>query len=158
MRSNRRQEAAKPLTRRLRAAAADVNKAPPLTAPITVSGRATDAAGRSISGATIYLVSTGSTNAPLGTTTSAPNGTYTFRDAHLPVSRGEDDVPSQGAIQVFGTAPGYGFAWHGMRAYLPALRPANLKIAGEDHSIYEGEPLVMDLRFGRFRDERADSG
>jgi RNA polymerase sigma factor (sigma-70 family) len=142
------------------AASADVEKSPPLTVRITVSGRATDAAGRSVSGAIIYLVSTGQTDAHLGTTTTAANGTYTFRDAQLPISRGEENTPSQGAFQVFGKAPGYGFAWHGMRQFMPGLRPADLRVAGEDYSIYEGEPLVMDLRFapaavmsGRILDE-----
>jgi protocatechuate 3,4-dioxygenase beta subunit len=117
------------------------------TAPITVSGRATDDTGKSVSGATIYLVSTNGTDALLGKATTAPNGTFTFRDARLPVSRQKDRDALGGTFQVYGTAPGFGFAWHGMRFYMPQLRPADWNVAGEDHHLFQGEPLVMDLQF-----------
>ena len=117
------------------------------TVPITVSGRATDLAGKPVAGATIYLVSTNGINADLGTTTTAADGSYTFRDARLPVRRALPDSPLAGTFQVFGSAPGHGFAWHGMRFYQPEPRPADRRVAGEDHTSFQGEPLVMNLAF-----------
>jgi beta-lactamase regulating signal transducer with metallopeptidase domain/protocatechuate 3,4-dioxygenase beta subunit len=117
------------------------------TVPITVTGKATDSAGRPIAGATIYLVSTNGINAPLGITTTDLTGAYTFRDAPLPLRRTGSDSPAQGTFQVFGSADGRGFAWHGMRFYHPEPRPANRRVPGEDHSLFQGEPLVMDLAF-----------
>jgi|GEM_PF-6965471 len=120
----------------------------PITTPITVRGRAIDSEGNPVIGATIFLVSTRGTDAPLGTTTTDRDGLYIFHSARLPVSQEErDNFPQQGQFQVFGTAQGHGFAWHGMRTYLPRPRPANRNIASEDHTLYRGEPLVMDLRF-----------
>src|SRR5262249_33236904 len=91
----------------------------PMTTPITVRGRATDSEGKPVAGATIYLVSTNGKDAPLGTTTTDRDGAYTFRNARLPVSRSRDDTPLAGTFQVYGTAPDFGFAWHGMRFYQP---------------------------------------
>jgi RNA polymerase sigma factor (sigma-70 family) len=134
----------------------------PLGAPITVTGRATDSSGKSVVGATIYLVSTNGADAPLGTAKSGPNGVFAFNDAQLPICRDRDGNPSQGTLQVYGTAPGRGFAWHGMRAYSPRPRPADRNVAGEDYSLFLGEPIVMDLVFtapatisGRVLDESA---
>ena len=131
------------------------------TAPITVSGRATDLADKPVAGATIYLVSTNGKDAPLGTATTDESGSYLFRDARLPVSRDRHDRPVAGTFEVYGTAPGHGFAWHGMRHYQPKPRPADRRVAGEDYSLFQGEPLVMDLTFppaatlrGRVVDEK----
>ena len=99
------------------------------TVPITVSGRATDLAGKPVAGATIHLVSTNGINADLGTTTSAPDGSYSFRDARLPVRQASPGIPEQSTFQVFGSAPGHGFAWHGMRFYQPEPRPAHPEAA-----------------------------
>jgi RNA polymerase sigma factor (sigma-70 family) len=115
--------------------------------PITVRGRATDGAGKPVPGATIFLVPTNEADAPLGTTTTDRDGSYTFREARLSVSRWRDDAPLQGGFQVYGTAPGYGFAWHGMRSHEFRRRPADRKVAGEDYTLFQGEPMVMDLRF-----------
>jgi RNA polymerase sigma factor (sigma-70 family) len=119
----------------------------PMTTPITVRGRATDGEGKPVAGATIHLVSTSSTDALLGTTTTDRDGSYTFRNARLPVDRGRDDSPLAGTFQVYGTAPGRGFAWHGMRSYQPRRQPAEWKTAGETYILFGGEPMVMDLRF-----------
>ncbi len=119
----------------------------PMTTPITVRGRATDGEGKPVAGATITLVSTSRLEALLGTTTTDRDGSYTFRNARLPVDRGRDDSPLAGTFQVYGTAPGRGFAWHGMRAYQPRRRPAEWKTAGETYILFGGEPMVMDLRF-----------
>ncbi|SIO58776.1 RNA polymerase sigma factor, sigma-70 family [Singulisphaera sp. GP187] len=129
------------------AEAAEPAQPAPLTTPITVSGRATNGEGKPVVGATIFLVSSNDTDPPLGTTTTDHDGSYTFREARLRVSQTREDIPSQGGFQIFGTAPGHGFAWHGMRAYQPRPRPAAWRVAGEDYTIFQGEPLVMDLRF-----------
>jgi RNA polymerase sigma factor (sigma-70 family) len=117
------------------------------TAEITVTGRATDRDGRPVAGATIFLVSTNQIDRSMGTTTTDRDGTYAFRNARLPISVAKELAPAPGTFQVYGTAPSYGFAWHGMRTYLPGPRPANRRVAGEDYSLFEGEPLVMDLQF-----------
>lgn len=129
------------------AGAAEPARPGSITTPITVRGRAFDGEGKPVTGATIFLVSTNGTDAPLGTTTTDRDGSYTVRAARLPVSQGRDNVPSQGGFQVYGTAPGHGFAWHGMRSYQPEPRPAGRNVAGEDYTLFQGEPLVMDLRF-----------
>jgi len=116
-------------------------------AAITVVGRATDTDGKPVPGATISLVSTNGTHALLGTATTDRDGSYSFREARLPVSRPREDAPPSGTFQVYGVAPGHGFAWHGMRFYQPQPRPADWKVAGEDYTLFQGEPLVMDLRF-----------
>jgi protocatechuate 3,4-dioxygenase beta subunit len=117
-----------------------------MTTPITVSGRATDEAGKSVPGATVYLASTRA-DTPLATATTDRDGRYRFHDVPLPVFREQEDLPADGGFQVFGTATGHGFAWHGMRSYQPRRRPADWKVAGEDYSLFQGEPLVMDLTF-----------
>ena len=132
----------------------------PITTPITVRGRATDSEGKPVGGATIHLVSTNGTDATLSTTTTDRDGSYIFRNARLPVSRSGDDAPLAGTFQVYGTAPGHGFAWHGMRFYQPRRRPDDWKVAGEDYTLFGSNPKVMDLRFppaaalgGRIQDE-----
>jgi len=139
---------------------ADPARPAPTTAAITVSGRATDAVGKPVVGATIFLASTNVTDALLGTTTSDRDGKYTFREARLPVSRPQDDSPMSGTFAVYGRASGHGFAWHGMRFYLLQPRPAERLVSNEDYTIYQDEPMVMDLRFtaaatlsGRVMDE-----
>jgi protocatechuate 3,4-dioxygenase beta subunit len=132
----------------------------PVTIPITVSGRAADSEGKPITGATIHLVSTNGIDAPIETTTTDRDGTYTFRNARLPVARNRDDAPFAGTFQVYGTAPGHGFTWHGMRFYQHGRRPDDWKVAGEDYSLFGSDPKVMNLRFspaaalgGRIEDE-----
>ena len=123
----------------------------PMTTPITVRGRATDSEGKPLAGATIYLVSTNEKDAQLGTTTTDRDGAYTFRNARLPVSRWRDDAPLAGTFQVYGTAPGFGFAWHGMRFYQPRRRPDHRKVAGEDYNLFGPDRKVMDLHSRRPR-------
>jgi hypothetical protein len=153
------QPTARPATK---PAARQENPAPPapMTTPITVRGRASDGADQPVAGATIYLVSTHGQDALLGTTTTGRDGSYIFRNARLPVSRWRDDAPLTGTFQVYGTAPGRGFAWHGMRWYQPRRRPDDWKVAGEDYTLFGTDPKVMDLRFppaatlaGRVADE-----
>ncbi len=121
----------------------------PMTSPITVRGRTTDHQGKPVAGATIYLVSTNGQDAPLGTTTTDRDGSYVFQNARLPVSRwGAEDSPLQGTFQVYGTALGHGFAWHGMRCYQPRRRPEDWgKVVGGDYNLFGEDPKVMDLQF-----------
>jgi RNA polymerase sigma factor (sigma-70 family) len=113
------------------------------TQPITVSGQATDQ-GKPIEGATIYLVSTNEIDAALGSTTTDNQGRYVFRAAELPIRNGA------GAFEVYGTAPGHGFAWHGMRFFHASpRRPGNPVTIPEDLDLYLNEPLVMNLAFTR---------
>jgi hypothetical protein len=119
----------------------------PMTTPITVRGRAIDPAGNPVAGATIHLFSTHGKNVQLDTTTTDRDGLYFFRNTRLPVSRSQDDAPLEGTFQVYGTAAGYGFAWHGMRSYQPRRRPDDRKVTGEDYTFFGGDPKVMDLRF-----------
>ena len=144
-----------------RASVVEPAQTAPITTPITVRGRAIDHQGKPVSGATIYLVSTNGIDSPLGTTTTDRDGSYTFRSARLPVSRSRSDAPLAGTFQVYGTAPGHGFAWHGMRFYEPRRRPDDWKAAGEDYTLFGSDPKVIDLRFpptamlsGQIRDEK----
>ena len=97
---------------------------PELKAPITVTGRATDASGKSIAGATISPGFDRRRRRTLGTAKSGPNGVFASATL-LPIRRDQDRNPSQGTLQVYGTAPGHGFAWHGMRSYMPRPRPVD---------------------------------
>jgi hypothetical protein len=117
------------------------------TAAITVVGRATDVEGKPVSGATISLVSIRGALALLGTATTDRDGSYSFHEARLPVSRNREDAPPWGTFQVYGVAPGHGFAWHGMRFYQPRPRPAGWWVPGQDYTLFQGKALVMDLRF-----------
>ena len=122
----------------------------PMTTPITVRGRATDSQGKPVAGATIYLVSTNGQDAPLGTTTTDRDGSYLFQNARLPVSRwgAGPDAPLQGTFQVYGTALGHGFAWHGMRCYQPRRRPEDWgKVVGGEYTLFGEDLKVADLRF-----------
>jgi RNA polymerase sigma factor (sigma-70 family) len=136
-------------------------KPAPITTPITVRGRATDQQGKPVAGATIYLVSTNGIDSPLGTATTDRDGAYVFRNARLPVSRHKPDDPLAGTFQIYGTAPAYGFAWHGMRHYQPRRRPDEWYVVGGDYTLFGSDPKVMDLRFppaatldGSIRDEK----
>ncbi len=119
----------------------------PETTPIDVRGKAVDAAGKPVAGATIRLISTNGIDADLATTTTDESGTYAFLKAPLPVRRHQNDDPLSGTFQVYGTAPALGFAWHGMRFYMPEPRPANRAVQGGDFSRFRDESLTMDLTF-----------
>ena len=113
-----------------------------------MTGQATDPDGKAIAGATVYLVSTNGIDAPLGTTKTDADGHYAFRDVALPVRRFREDVDRVGALQIYGTAPGFGFAWHGMRQYNLGFRPVDpLPETENTPVIYQGEMIVMDLAF-----------
>jgi RNA polymerase sigma factor (sigma-70 family) len=119
----------------------------PIAATLNLSGRATDLAGKPIAGASIFLASTNGIDKDLGQTTTDGDGNYRFSNILLPLRPRTEDTPSQGTLQVYGTAPGFGFAWHGMRTYLPQNRPLGEGINGEDYRLFQDEPIVMDIRF-----------
>ncbi|HTU26563.1 MAG TPA: M56 family metallopeptidase, partial [Pirellulales bacterium] len=111
----------------------------------SVSGRALDPAGQPIVGATIFLVSTN--NSPgevLGQATTDGEGRYRFKDANLPYyPPGDQETLEQGTFQVFGKAPGRGFAWCGMKFLFIdfGFKDAN------------GKPLLVDPGQGFFPDD-----
>lgn len=116
--------------------------------PITVSGRAIDPDGQPIEGATIFLVATnGAPAKQVAQTKTDKEGRYAFPDFQLPlrVPRIRDpNLPpegyEEGTFQVFGKAPGHGFAWHGMKTLF-----ADPRFIGPD-----GKPTVMRPELGYF--------
>ncbi|WP_165227393.1 sigma-70 family RNA polymerase sigma factor [Aquisphaera insulae] len=127
---------------------------------ITVSGKATDAEGKPVAGATVHLVSANFDGAPIGTATTDADGSYRFADAPLPLWHNHNTLP-QGTFEVFATAPGHGFAWQGIKLYVPRPRPPELNDVIEGYNFFERDPLVMDLTLprrgflaGRVVDER----
>lgn len=123
--------------------------------PITVTGKATDVDGKAIEGATVYLVSTGSSPAKtLGKVTTDQNGAYEFRNVELGLASRPGDRNSKpfGTFEVFGRAPGFAFAWQEMKHV--ALQP-------QHGAFVVGEEMETRLRFvpankiaGRFVDEK----
>jgi beta-lactamase regulating signal transducer with metallopeptidase domain len=116
------------------------------TVLIQVRGRAKDLAGKPITGATVFLVSTNGIDKQLGETKTDAEGRYEFRDVQLPLTK-----PAQllrgGTVQAYGEAVGFGVAWHGMRHYLPQPRPGYAPKEDDESAYYQGEPIEMDLTF-----------
>jgi len=88
------------------------------TAPISLSGRALDSAGKPIAGANIYLAAQNSNARRLAETKTDENGRYEFHDVPLPISRDPGD-PAGGGFEVFGQADGFAFAWRPTKYYSP---------------------------------------
>jgi protocatechuate 3,4-dioxygenase beta subunit len=120
-----------------------VKKSERKTYPLTVRGRAADAAAQPIKGATIYLVSL---DAPddfvAGEATTDAEGRYVLRDAPLYLHSYEGT--SSGRFQVCGTAPGFGFAWQHWHMFFATRRPID-QIGKTPYFFYTNDPLVMDL-------------
>jgi RNA polymerase sigma factor (sigma-70 family) len=117
------------------------------THPITVSGTAVNSQGERLKGVTVYLLSTNGVESVLGSTKTDADGHYAFKDAPLPIRRFEQPgAQASGTFQVCGVAPGYGFAWHGMRYFHPGPRPANWNPANEDYSCFKDERIEMKLK------------
>lgn len=131
------------------------------TTLLSLDGQATDLEGKPVVGAKIMLVSTNGIDAPLGETTTGADGRYAFRDAQLPVRRYRDDSDLCGTFQVYGTAAGYGIAWHGMRQYVPIPRPDDRPVQGLETLWYADDDKTVNLTFrpavalrGRIVDEK----
>lgn len=129
------------------------------TEPIAVTGMARDEQGLPIKGASIYLVSTNGADRALDTVKSDENGVYSLK-GQLSIRQSPGMIP-QGTFQVFGVAPGYAFAWQGMKTLMMEKRPANSISRAQDTLFYAGEPLALDLTFhpgttiaGRVVDEK----
>ncbi|MBI3847437.1 MAG: carboxypeptidase regulatory-like domain-containing protein [Planctomycetes bacterium] len=114
---------------------------------ITINGRATDAAGSPVAGATIFVVSTNAVDEDLGKTTTDDEGRFTFSNVSLPIVQFDRSIP-EGTFQVFGLAAGFGFAWHGMRSFRPEHRSKETHVLGEDYDFFLDEPIVTNLMFG----------
>jgi protocatechuate 3,4-dioxygenase beta subunit len=137
------------------------------TAPLTVTGKAVDEAGRPIKGATVYIVSTNSSpEKTLGQVTTDESGRYEFRGVPLPESPPSKPVDQyqSGCFQVFGKAPGRGFAWRGMKFFYVNPSIASIEPQSVDfyrkQGFFSGETIELDLAFapaariyGRFIDE-----
>ncbi len=126
--------------------------------PITVTGRATDPAGRPVAGATVYLINanlrmTGDGRDVLATATTGPDGRYTARNVELPVwkpSPGPLPAFEEGRFQVAAAAPGFGFTWNPTATFRPDRRPTSGErkgVAGEPEAFYRDEPIAIDLAF-----------
>ncbi len=126
-------------------------KAEPETAPLTIRGMATDTAGKPVRGAAVYLVALdwSKPSTVIGKATTDDQGRYTIANSKLPFSRPRSDPP-QGRFQVFGTASGYGFTWHGWQIYFPTTPRMPQPPNQPDNSslVFQGEVPVLDLTFG----------
>jgi len=126
-----------------------------------------DETGRPIKGATIFVVSTnGSPPQTIGQTTTDENGSYEFRDAPLPLitSSKPADQSRAGCFQVFGKAPGRGFAWRGMKflhvsPMIEKVEP-QLRESYRKNGFFAGDKIELDLTLapaarihGRFVDD-----
>ena len=137
----------------------------PNTYPLTVSGRALDAAGRPIAGARIFLASTKSDDfRRLAEARTDAAGLYQFRDLPLPTKPPSDPALrfDVGGFEVFGVAEGCGFAWLPAQQvdFLPgsSRREPQASVPGP---FRPGEPITLNLTFlpasrltGTVRDER----
>jgi beta-lactamase regulating signal transducer with metallopeptidase domain len=138
------------------------------TYEITVTGRAIDQKGKPIAGAKIYLASRRVEWKRLAETTTNKDGRYAFEDVALPIERATDRRGiDYGAFEVFGQAPGYGFAWRPEKTFAPKGLPKEPKnlIRRGDEDLPTGyspkDKIVLDLKFppparlgGRIVDDR----
>src|SRR4051794_19146485 len=124
------------------------------TYPLSLSGKAVDQKGQPIAGATIFLVSTGSSpDKLLARTVTQEDGTYAFDSVQLPESffSKERAVFRAGQFQVFGRADGYAIAWKGLR-YLyvppdPMSKERNQADAYRRNGFIAGERIEIELMF-----------
>jgi beta-lactamase regulating signal transducer with metallopeptidase domain/protocatechuate 3,4-dioxygenase beta subunit len=137
------------------------------TFPITVTGRAIDLEGKPIAKAAIYLSSTRSDWKRLAETVTDEEGHYLFRDIPLPIERATSRrTLDEGSFEVFGQAPGYGFAWRPEKCVLP--QPGRNSFIERDDAdlptrFMPGDKIELDLKFpppaklsGRIVDDRGN--
>lgn len=120
---------------------------------LTLTGTAIDRNGKPVPGATIFLVATvGSPGKALGKVTTGDDGRFEFREVQLPVQvPTEKDTFESGDFQIFGKAPGYGFAWCG-RKFLytdPRYRTSDgqLSRAQQATGYLPGDEIDLNLAF-----------
>lgn len=132
-----------------------INKVPDdvPTHTINIEGRAKNATGEPIAGATIYVTSHNAFHKLLKTTTTNKNGEYAFRDLALPMELPDGGRSfSAGRFEVYGTAKNYAFAWRSQKAYYPDLRGNTIMGSkspdGPTHFVGD-EKIKLDLTFVR---------
>jgi hypothetical protein len=114
-----------------------------------VSGRATDAEGRPVAGATVFLMHdpTGSEPVILARAETVEDGSYRFDGVEVPASAAEaPPAPRRlvGGVEVVATCPGFGIAWHNR---------VQVEQANDDREPFDdrgrrpAEPVTMDLTF-----------
>ncbi|MFT7616736.1 MAG: protocatechuate 3,4-dioxygenase beta subunit [Planctomycetota bacterium] len=119
---------------------------------ISVVGRAIDTDNNPVVGANIELVSVNGPSEKIARTVSDGEGIFRFDDQIVPP---QSKGGKSGTFNVFGTAPGYGFAWHGMRSVRFGKRPTKTVISDPvERGYYLEEECVMTLVFGRSQDVR----
>jgi thiol-disulfide isomerase/thioredoxin/protocatechuate 3,4-dioxygenase beta subunit len=121
--------------------------------PFTIRGNALNHEGKPVAGATVYVYCTnrirqGNVDEVVAKAMTDETGVYVMRDVPLPIlapDGGPIKKYSEGAFQVFATAPGYGFTWRPEQFVRPEKRPADAN-AGPNLS-YLGEDCIADLAF-----------
>jgi len=124
----------------------------PDTYPITVTGRAVNAAGKPIPGARVYLASRRADYKRVAEAITDAEGHYDFHNVPLPIERANTvNGRDEGVFQVFGQAEGLGFAWRPEKSYFPRPKPESLTYEPEQRDPpgrYEAnDKIVLDLRF-----------
>ena len=121
--------------------------------PLTIRGNATDAEGKPVAGAKVFLLSTNRTRpggfeALLAQTTTDGDGRYAFSDVRvpaLPPDGGPIHKHVEGSFQVYAIADGYGFTWHPQQRF----RPEAMRAGDEEKDvIHAGEQGVANLTLG----------
>jgi beta-lactamase regulating signal transducer with metallopeptidase domain/protocatechuate 3,4-dioxygenase beta subunit len=125
------------------------------TVPFTLTGHATGPDGKPIAGATINL-RIGFKRITIATTTSDSDGQYQFKDVRLPVQPavGSRTKLLGGWFSLYGTAPGFGFAWSGSRCFHDRDKPTDEELLHGQWQKRPGQvdffrniPPVVDLEF-----------
>lgn len=121
------------------------------TFPISLSGRATDADGKPISGAAIYIASQRVQWKRLAEAKTDDLGRYAFSKVPLPIQRADTiHGRDHGIFIVFGQAAGYGFSWRPQKWYYPRPNPDTFVEDPTDDkpTRYQADDRIeLDLRF-----------
>jgi beta-lactamase regulating signal transducer with metallopeptidase domain/protocatechuate 3,4-dioxygenase beta subunit len=122
------------------------------TSPISVSGRALDANGAPLSGATIYIASQRPGWKRLTETKTDKAGRYQFTDVQLPIERANTNTGhDNGVFIIYGQAKEHGFAWRPWKVYYPqrngnSLVGTNLEMPIE---FMANDKIELDLHFSK---------
>lgn len=135
---------------------ATAQEARPETHPVSVAGTVTDAVGKPIAAAKVYLLSLNSIFFSVGapgsdklvdTAVTDAKGRYEFKDVPLPVIHSRADSPFMGKFQVCATAKDFGFAWQGTRIFT-ASPPLPQRPQPPGRWFFLGDPIVQDVTLG----------